>query len=42
MLDGLHIDLAALKTTEYILKLAGGQEHWFRQVLQHMGKQTHL
>ena len=41
MFDGLYLELAALKTVENILlKVADGQEYWFMQVLQHVGKQT--
>ena len=50
MFGGLHImELAALTTTENLLESswgtvelvqAGGQWNWFRQVLQHVGKQT--
>ena len=39
MFGGLHIDLAVLKTAEN-LRESTGQENWFRQVLQHLGKQT--
>ena len=41
MFGGLHImGLAALKTTENVLESSWWQENWFRQVLQHVGKQT--
>ena len=40
MFDGLHIDLAGLKLPKIFLKVAGGQNNWFKQVLQHLGKQT--
>ena len=34
---GLHISIAVLKLPQKIfLKVAGGHEYWFRQVLQHL------
>ena len=42
MFGGLHIDLAALKLQKMFVKVAGGQENWFNQVLKHLGKQTRV
>ena len=40
MFGGLHIDLAALKTAENFVKVAGGQENWSSKMLHHLCKQT--
>ena len=40
LFGGLHMELAALKTAENLLNVAGGQENWFMQVLHHVGNQT--
>ena len=42
MYDGMHMELDALKTAENLIECRDGQENWFRQVLQHVGKQTRL